>query len=213
MYINDSPVKAFKLSDEFYHIGSLHGPAYLLDYGEGLALIDTSCPGNLDFLTDNMRSLGYEMSDVKYVIHTHGHSDHYGCTNEIVALTGAVTYGGEFDLDCFKGSEPYAHLGEKISFTPDVIIKDGDVIKIGDYEIKFIHTPGHSEGVISLFLTLHVDGVPYLAGMFGGAGIGSFIFGYMIKHMGYAPMFISWAVISLISIAILAGVAFKKVKA
>ena len=45
---------------------------------------------------------------------------------------------------------------------------------------------------------------------YGGAGIGSLIFGVMIKHFGYSPMYISWAVISVVSIAILSRLAFKK---
>jgi metallo-beta-lactamase class B len=170
MYYKDSPVRPFKLTDEFFHIGSLHGPCYLLDCGEELALIDTSCPENLDFLLSNIKEIGYDVSRVKHIIHTHGHFDHYGCTNELVAITGATTYGGKEDLDYFKGADPYNKWGEKIAFTPDVLLGDGDVLSFGNQDIRFVHTPGHSEGVMSLFLTLHVDGVPYLGGMFGGAG-------------------------------------------
>ena len=182
MYKNDSEVRPFKISDELYHIGTLHGPCYLLDCGEELVLIDTSCPDNLDILLSNIKKIGYDVSKVKHIIHTHGHFDHYGCTNELVALTGALTYGGENDLEYFKGKDPYADRGENMSFTPDVIIKDGDVIKIRECEIKFIETPGHSAGVISLFLTLHVEGVPYLGGMFGGAGTGSLADGFYPDH-------------------------------
>ena len=173
MYKNDSALRPFRICDELYHVGSLHGPCYLFDYGEGIALIDTSCPENLDYLISGIEEIGYDIKDVKHIIHTHGHYDHYGCTNSIVALTGATTYGGINDLANFQGRDPYADRGENISFTPDVNIKDGDVIRLGNYEIKFIETPGHCEGVISLFVDLHVSGVPYLAGMFGGAGIGS----------------------------------------
>ena len=45
---------------------------------------------------------------------------------------------------------------------------------------------------------------------YGGAGISSWIFGIVIKYRGYAPMYISWAVISVISILILSKLAFKK---
>ncbi len=36
-----------------------------------------------------------------------------------------------------------------------------------------------------------------------GAGIGSMVFGIVIKHFGYSPMYLSWSVISLISMIIL----------
>jgi glyoxylase-like metal-dependent hydrolase (beta-lactamase superfamily II) len=34
---------------------------------------------------------------------------------------------------------------------PDKTIEDGDIISFGDIEMKTIHTPGHSEGGISLY--------------------------------------------------------------
>ena len=170
MYKNDSPIKPFRLSDELYHVGGMKGPCYLLDCGDCLTLIDTSCPDNTDYLIDNISSLGYDIKKVKHLIHTHAHYDHYGCTNELFAITGATTYGGEKDLDYFKGADPYNKWGEKIAFTPDVLLGDGDVLSFGNRDIRFVHTPGHSEGVMSLFFTLQVDGVPYLGGMFGGAG-------------------------------------------
>ena len=180
MYSDETAIKAFRLSDELYHVGGKKGPCYLLDYGEGIALIDTSCPDNMDLLTDNIKSIGYNICEVKHIIHSHGHFDHYGCTNEIVELSGATTYGGEGDLDYFKGADPYNKWGDKIAFTPDILLKDGDTIKLGNYDIRFVSTPGHSEGVMSMFLTLYVDGVPYLGGMFGGAG-------YAALHDGFYP--------------------------
>lgn len=48
---------------------------------------------------------------------------------------------------------------------------------------------------------------------YGGAGIGSLVFGVMIKNWGYSPMYITWAVISVVSIVILAKLAFEKKEA
>ena len=178
MYINDSFLPPIKLSDELYHVGGKKGPCYVLNYGEGLALIDTSCPDNMDIIEPNIKELGFSLSDVHHIFHSHGHFDHYGCTNDIVRLTGAVTYGSEADLEYFKGGDPYNEWGDRISFTPDVLLKDGDIITLGNYDIRFLHTPGHTEGVLSIFLTLHVDGVPYLGGMFGGSGVKPLYNGY-----------------------------------
>ena len=64
-------------------------------------------------------------------------------------------------------------------FEPDVIIKDGDVLKFGDTEMRFVATPGHTAGVISMFFKVHHAGKEYLAGMFGGAGYGSMEIDYL----------------------------------
>ena len=172
MLPTDQPIKPFKITDEYYYIGSNHGPANLLVTSDGLVLIDTSYPENLDMLLDNIRSLGFDPMDIKHIIHSHGHLDHYGSTPALVKMTGAKTYLGAPDADYVMGID--SHCTERaraFAFTPDVLINDGDVIKFGDTEIRFVSTPGHTYGVISMFMTLHVGGKPYLAGMFGGAGL------------------------------------------
>lgn len=38
---------------------------------------------------------------------------------------------------------------------------------------------------------------------YSGAGIGSFVYGFIIKHMGYSPMYASWIVISILSVILI----------
>ena len=45
---------------------------------------------------------------------------------------------------------------------------------------------------------------------YGGAGISSWIYGMIIANTGYSPMYISWTVISVISVIILAGIIKKE---
>ena len=47
-----------------------------------------------------------------------------------------------------------------------------------------------------------ISGVMDFATYFG-AGIGSFVYGFLIKHFGYTPMFASWVIICLVSAVIL----------
>ena len=169
---NDKYIEPHKITDEYYYIGTKSGPANLLVTGDGLVLIDTSYPENLEELLENIRILGYDPMDIKHIVHSHGHLDHFGCTKALVDLTGAKTYLGEADLPnldptharCSERYKPYV-------FKPDVLIRDGDVIDFGGVKIRFVATPGHTYGVVSMFMTLHVDGEPHLAGMFGGAGL------------------------------------------
>jgi glyoxylase-like metal-dependent hydrolase (beta-lactamase superfamily II) len=42
-------------------------------------------------------------------------------------------------------------LGGKGSPKPDVLVKDNDIIKIGDCSLKVLHTPGHTRGGICLY--------------------------------------------------------------
>jgi len=74
--------------------------------------------------------------DVKYIINTHGHGDHTGANQDLVKATGARIA---------------AHA---LCQTPHHIpLHDGIILKIGNLDLKIIHTPGHT-----------TDGICILAG-------------------------------------------------
>src|SRR3990170_761802 len=89
------------------------------------------------------RVLETEGFKLKYVISTHGHSDHTG---------------GNEELRSFFGAKTVAH---QLSRTvPDVAVGDGDVIVVGSIRIKVIYTPGHTPDSMCLL----VDGKKLLTG-------------------------------------------------
>ena len=49
-----------------------------------------------------------------------------------------------------EGREEARRWGFKESLPPDITVKDGDEITIGDVTLSVIHTPGHSPGGICL---------------------------------------------------------------
>ena len=164
-----------RMADSLYHIGVEKGPSYLLETSDGLVLIDTAFPKTFDLLLEHIRKIGKDPHDIRHILHTHGHYDHIGATRALVELSGAKTYIGAGDEDAVTGKKNLtyaAELGEEYReiFEPDVILHDGDVLKFGDTEIKVVATPGHTAGTLSFFFPLNVNGKPYRAGMFGGAG-------------------------------------------
>ena len=171
-------IKPIKITDDLFWVGvDGSSPAHLLVTDEGLVLIDTASHTNVDILMENIKSLGFDVRDVKHIIHSHGHFDHVGATTRIVALSGAKTYIGAPDADAVRGKNKRLWAGFPIPenekdfyFEPDVLLHDGDVLKIGRHEFRFLETPGHTLGVLSFFWNVHYKGKEYLAGMFGGAG-------------------------------------------
>ena len=72
---------------------------------------------------------------LKYIINTHGHSDHTGGNNELKSFFGAKIVG---------------HSQSKANH--DMSIRDGDTLTVGKIAIKVIYTPGHTNDGICLLV-------------------------------------------------------------
>lgn len=182
---NDIP--PFRLADELWHVGTAHGPSYLLSTSDGIVLIDTGYPQDADLLLCNIRLLGFDPLRIRHIIHTHGHIDHVGGTRALVEISGAKTYISEIDAGAVRGTNDLLfakELGMEFDefFEPDVLLHDGDVFLFGDTPIRFVHSPGHTMGTMSLYFPLHVNGKEVRAGLFGGAGLNTFGDDYLNSH-------------------------------
>ncbi len=96
-------------------------------------------------------SLGYKLT---HVINTHGHLDHTRGNAQIIAATDAKLLIHELDAKKLKKIliRTFSRLlGGKGSPLPDRLLKDGDMIDIGETSLKVIHTPGHTMGGICLY--------------------------------------------------------------
>jgi hydroxyacylglutathione hydrolase len=91
---------------------------------------------------------------VKYIINTHGHFDHVGANKRMKEATGADLLIHSLEvplLSLLSASATAFGLTVENSPGPDKTLEDGDIISFGEIEMKTIHTPGHSEGGISLY--------------------------------------------------------------
>lgn len=176
-----------KYTDDFYHIGAQNAPCWLLKSTDGLILIDTGLPQTLYQILINLEKTGFDYRDIKHIIHSHGHIDHIGGTRALVALTGAKTYIGAGDKDMAEGKNELQWTNEfgipfEEPLVPDVLIRDGDELKIGDKRFKFYETPGHSRGSLTFYFNVSYAGKEYTAGMFGGGGLKSMSKEYLNKY-------------------------------
>lgn len=184
---NKKYIEPVKYADGVYHIGTKFHPCWLIDCGDVITLLDTAMPDELDFILENIKKIGYNLENVKHILHSHAHIDHMGCTKAIVEMTGAKTYMGKGDEDSAAGRNELQWTNEfgmeyTVAFEPDVIVSDGDEIEIGNKKFRFVSTPGHTAGVMSIFFEATDGGKTYLAGMFGGAGMNSLKRDYMTKY-------------------------------
>ncbi len=176
-----------KYTDDIYHIGSKNAPCWLIKSNDGLILLDTGLPKTLYQIIDNIYKLGLNYKDIKHILHSHGHIDHIGGTRALVEMTGAKTYIGAGDEDTVRGINDLQWttqfgLSFEEPFEPDVILNDGDKVKIGEKEFTFISTPGHTAGVMSIFFNCYDNGKEYRAGTFGGAGLNTLSKAYFDRY-------------------------------
>jgi glyoxylase-like metal-dependent hydrolase (beta-lactamase superfamily II) len=90
-----------------------------------------------------MRTIKDKGFKLKYIINTHGHSDHTA---------------GNIELQSFSGAKIVAHKLSKLRF--DVAVDDREVLMVGKIPIKILYTPGHTVDSVCLLL----DGTKLLTG-------------------------------------------------
>lgn len=80
---------------------------------------------------------------VKFIVNTHGHSDHISGDRVLKKRYGVPVCIHAYDAPCLN------ELGETIP-PPNVLLEDESLLKFGQAVLKVMHTPGHSRGSISL---------------------------------------------------------------
>lgn len=135
---------------ERLEVGSFAVNCYIIasDVTKETAIID---PGSqFDLIDHKITELGLK---VKMIILTHCHGDHIGAVNALVEKYHVPVYIHESDAIMLQDSElnySKSLFRKDITVKPDVLLKDGDVIELGDLKLEIIHTPGHTPGGISI---------------------------------------------------------------
>lgn len=177
----------FQIYGNLYFVGTSPASTHLIDTGEGLILLDPGYPQSLYWVIDGIWRLGFQPEDIKIILHSHGHYDHLGATRALAEMTGAKTYISEPDAPYADGSldltwaRELGHVYHE-AFTPDVLLRDGDVIKLGNTEILCWITPGHTPGTTSFFFDAHGEQGDKRCAMFGGAGFNSMSRKFLDKY-------------------------------
>ena len=93
-------------------------------------------------------------ADVKMIINTQGHWDHIGANKAVAAATGAPIYIHRIDAPMLQDGELSLcklFRGDGDGGEASRLLEDGDVIDLGDLQIKVILTPGHTKGGVCLY--------------------------------------------------------------
>ncbi len=161
-------VAPFQVFDNLYYVGVRWVSAWLLETDQGLILFDALYGDHVDLLVDNIRELGFDPDDIRYVIVSHAHFDHIGGARHFQREFGSVVLMTEAD---WRLSEGPAEFREYPRPMRHLSLGNGDTLNLGRTRLQFMQTPGHTLGVLSTIFTVYDSGYPHTAALFGGAGL------------------------------------------
>jgi metallo-beta-lactamase class B len=162
------PTRAF---DNLFYIGSEFVGVWVVKTSAGLILIDSlgSAEDARDHLVPGLRKLGLDPAQIKYVLPTHGHWDHYGGAQYLADTFGARVGLSEADWQLMARLQPGSPA--RLDRTPprkDMVITDGQKLTLGDTTITLYVTPGHSPGTVSSIIPAREGGKIYPMSLLGG---------------------------------------------
>jgi glyoxylase-like metal-dependent hydrolase (beta-lactamase superfamily II) len=156
---------------------------YLIEGGDGHILVDCGWDSqeSLWALQEGLKATLLKLRDIKKVVITHVHPDHYGLSGKLKQICGAQVAIHRIDAGFISPRyKDFADLVEKTEQllrqngvppnelpelkeaslwmnkyvtpdSPDVMLEDGDTISNDSFELEVLWTPGHSPGHICLY--------------------------------------------------------------
>lgn len=129
-------------------VGELGTNCYLAGDKDNLLVID---PG--DDAEKILRAIDENNYKVKYIVLTHCHYDHIGAVDAVKERTNAKVLISAEEKENYMSRNVNLRkwFGDDVELLkPDVLLKEGEIIKSGEYEFEVVETPGHTSGGICL---------------------------------------------------------------
>jgi metallo-beta-lactamase class B len=142
----------FRVFGNTYYVGTHGLSSILITSSAGHVLIDGDLPESAEFITNNVRTLGFRIEDVKLIVNSHVHSDHAGGIAELQRRSGARVVASEWSAEVLrkggvrKGDPQYGTLSPIAAVKNVGTVRDGEPLHVGDVTITPHLTPGHTPG-------------------------------------------------------------------
>ena len=151
----DKPAPPVRLHANTYLVGTCGISAILVTGSDGHVLIDGGTERGADVIAANIRSLGFKLRDIKYLLHSHEHVDHVGGIARLQQLTGATLVASApaarvFATGAASPDDPQVGMLKPFRVASvGRIIADGGTVRFGDLLLTAMTTPGHTAGALS----------------------------------------------------------------
>jgi metallo-beta-lactamase class B len=146
------PHAPFKIYGNTFYVGTHGLSSILINSGAGLVLIDGALQRTAPQIAANIKTLGFNITNVKLILNSHAHHDHAGGIAELQRMSGAEVVVSKWSAAVLlKGgvSKDDPQYGDIMGIQPvDLVrpLKDGEVIHFGVLTLTPHSTPGHTPG-------------------------------------------------------------------
>ncbi len=161
----DKPAPPVRIFGNTYLVGTCGISSILITDPAGDILIDGGTDVDADLIAANIRKLGFQLTDVKYLLNSHEHFDHAGGLSKLQRMTGAQLIASAAAapvLGSGQASQDDPQYGLNPTFPAahvDRIVHDGEQVRIGNVVVKAVATPGHTPGALTWHWGSCQDGV------------------------------------------------------
>ena len=151
----DKPAPPVRIFGNTYLVGTCGISSILITDPSGDILIDGGTDEDADLVADNIRKLGFQLTDVRYLLNSHEHYDHAGGLAKLQRMTGAQLFASAAEAAVLSSGTPSKddpQFGVLKPFPParvDHLVRDGEMVRLGNTVVTAAATPGHTAGALT----------------------------------------------------------------
>lgn len=149
----NEPQAPFRVYGNTHYVGTAGLGSVLIDTGSGLILLDAGLPQSAALIEANLRELGFDARDIRFIAVSHAHYDHVGGLAAFVRASGATVLAGEAAVGVLErgaAGEDDPQFGPDLPGFPPVAgalgVDAETVLALGDVHLRAVPTPGHTPG-------------------------------------------------------------------
>lgn len=164
------PVKIF---DNLYAAGNSETTVYALTTPDGIILFDSGYTDRVEtVLVPGLQKLGLDLTKIKYILLGHGHADHFGGSKYFQDKYETKVGTTAADWDLMYPANPPANQANPPKPKRDLVLAEGQPLKLGNVTVTPIAIPGHTPGSLAFIFPVKDKGKTRMAGLFGGTILG-----------------------------------------
>lgn len=151
----DKPGPAYRVFANTYYVGTCGIAAILVAGDQGHVLIDGGTQRGGRLIADNIASLGFDIRDIRILLHSHEHYDHVGGLAFLQRQSNArviasVRAEPVLRTGIVAANDPQSGMHAAFAAVPvAATVSHGEQLTLGQITLTAFETPGHSPGALS----------------------------------------------------------------